>query len=686
VRLYRTWTLPGMADPDAVPLDIGGTVLGGLSSSRLDNILVRQEKLAVGVSAGTYSFAQMGMFEITVNVRPGVDPDKVSARLDQIVADFVKTGPTADEVNRAVTREISGRIAGLESVGGFGGKAVALAEGALYMKDSEFYKKNLKAFASATPATVTTAMQKWLSRPVYALKVVPGEREAYDESAAGKAGARTHAPSYYRIPKVGEQPLAPAARATAEPAKPAMGIDRSKMPEVGDIADLDFPKVERAKLKNGMTLVYSRRTAVPRTQIALSFDAGFVADPKGKLGTQSLMLALMDEGTTTLNSTQLAEAQERLGASISTGASLDRTSVSLSTLSANLKPALALFSDVVLNPAFDAGEVERLRNQQLARISAELTQPEGLAGRALPPILFGPNHPYAIPGNGTGDPATVKSLTRDELIAFHKAWLRPDKGTFFVVSDKPLAAIRKELDARFGGWKGEGAAGIKANGIGPVAPKPRIVLINRPDSPQSLIVGGIPLPLKGRDEVITLLTANEVLGSGFLSRLNMDLRETKGWSYGVSGSLRRPEGDMSYVVGAPVQANKTGDSITALRHQMKLILGDKPITQEERDRTINGSIRELPGSFETSGAVLGAMMRNDQLARSDDYYDTMASRYRAMTIKDLQEALKTVAKPDEFVWVVVGDAKIVRPQVEKLGLPVEDMPISLPTSDSVRGE
>ena len=162
--------------------------------------------------------------------------------------------------------------------------------------------------------------------------------------------------------------------------------------------------------------------------------------------------------------------------------------------------------------------------------------------------------------------------------------------------------------------------------------------------------------------------------------------ETKGWSYGVSGSLRRPEGDMSYVVGAPVQANKTGESITALTHQMKLILGEKPVTQEERDRTINGSIRELPGSFETSGAVLGAMMRNDQLGRSDDYYDTMASRYRAMTIKDLQDALKTVAKPDEFVWVVVGDAKIVRPQLEKLGLPVEDMPISLPTSDSVRGE
>lgn len=694
VRLYRNWLLPGMADADAVPLDIAGTVLGGLSSSRLDNSLVRQEKLAVSVTAGTYSFAQLGMFEVTVNVRPGVDPDKVSARLDQIIADYVKTGPTADEVNRAVTREVSGRISGLESVGGFGGKAVALAEGALYLKDSDFYKRNLQAFAQATPERVTAAMQKWLSRPVYALHVVPGERDAYEESAAGTSGGRTLAPSYYRLPATGDKPMAPPARAGAAPAKtgapgampPGANVDRSRMPEVGPIADLDFPKVERARLKNGMTVIYSRRTAVPKTQISLSFDAGHAADPKARLGTQSLMLALLDEGTATMNSTALAEAQERLGASISSGASLDRTSVSLTALSANLAPSLSLFADVVRNPAFDAAEVERLRNQQLARIASELTQPSGMAGRVLPPLLYGKDHAYGLAFSGTGEPATVKTLSRDELVAFHKAWFRPDKGTFFAVSDQPLSAIVKALDARFGNWMGTGAPGAKPSASAPVAPKPRIVLVNRPDSPQSLIMGGQLLPLKGKDEVTTLLTANDVLGQNFLSRMNMDLRETKGWSYGVNGSVQRPEGDMAYIVSAPVQANRTGESITALVAQMKAILTDKPINDEERDRTINGNIRELPGSFETGGAVMSGMQRNVTLGRSDDYYDTLASRYRAMTTSDLNAALKAVIKPDTFLWVVVGDAKIVRPQLEMLGLPIEDMAVSLPTSDSVKGE
>ncbi len=676
VRIYRNWTIPGLNDADAVPLDVAGSVLGGLASSRLDNALVRDEKLAVGVTAGAQLFAQLGFFEVTADVRPGVDPDLVAKRLDEIVADFIAKGPSEDEVKRVATRQIASRIAGLEAVGGFGGKAVALAEGELYSNDADFYKKSLARYASVTPAEVTASMQKWLTRPVYALRVVPGERDAYEEAGI-KAGGATFAPSYYRGPAAGERPLAPPARVAEEkPAAPVVGARRTPQPALGATTDLKFPVVSRAKLKNGMSVIYAKRNAVPITQVSLSFDAGNAADPRDKLGTQLLMLGLLDEGAGARNSVQIAEAQERLGATISSSASMDTTSIGLFSLSANLAPSLALYADIIRNPTFDASEVERLRNQQLSRVAAEMTSPGAIANRVLPPLLFGADHPYGISFNGSGDPASIAKITRDDLVAFHRRWIRADKCTFFVVSDQPLSAIVKALNAQFGSWQSSGEAGVKPMGAKAIAPNPRIILVNRPDSPQSMILGGQVMPLKGTDNLETLIIANEVLGTtAILSRLDADLRETKGWSYGVRGKIERLVGDVPYIISAPVQADKTGDSIAALLADIKDFLGPKGVTTEEHARTIEGDIRELPGSFEVAGDVLGGMQRNALYKRGDDYYNGLASRYRAMTASDLDASIRGVLKPDAFLWVVVGDAKIVRPQLDKLGLKVEEMEI-----------
>lgn len=662
-RLYRNWVVPGLDSPDAVPLDVAASVLGGLSSSRLDNELVRKDKVAVRVSAELQQFAQLSFFEVTVDVKPGVDATMVGQKLDALIADYIKTGPSADEVQRAVTREAAGRIARIESVGGFGGKAVTLAEGALYVRDPGFYKKQLAAYAAVTPAEVKAAMATWLTRPVYALSVVPGPRDAYEE-AKGREGG-TFAPSYYRAPAAGEKPMAPPSKL------PLAAVDRSKLPEVGQIPDLDFPDVSRAKLSNGIEIVYAQRTAVPITQMVMSFDAGIAADPSNKLGVQALTLALLDEGTTTKNSIQIAEAQERLGASISTGASLDRTTVSLFALSANLKPSVELLADIVRNPAFAPAEVERLRGEQLARIASEMTQPGGLAARTLAPVLFGQGHPYGKPTTGSGDPAVVKTLTRDDLIAFQRAWLRPDKATIFVVSDRPLAEIRAVLDQSFGQWQGSGAPGTKNFAQAVPAAQPRIILIDRPDSPQSLIQGGVVTSLKGTQELLPVIAANDVLGGNFLSRLNMDLRETKGWSYGVRGGFNRLLEGVPYVISAPVQADKTGAALAALRDDTVQFLSTKGITPEETERTINGSVRELAGSFETAADVLGGMQTNVLYKRPDNYYDTIADRYRALTGAQMDQAIRAAIDPSKFVWVVVGDAAKVKPQLDSLGLPVE---------------
>ena len=280
-RLYRMWAVPGLLDRDTVALDVGASVLGGLSSSRLDNALVRGEKLAVErLGEHPDSIERVGLYEVTADVRPGVDPAVVAKRLDEIIADFIRTGPNC---GRGAARRHGrgfGRIKGLESVGGFGGKAVALAEGALYANDPDFYKtRSWRAMPRSTPAEVKAATAKWLSRPVYALTVAPGQRKAYEESPRARRGTQ-RAPNYYRTAAAGEQPLAPVpayapaadpqASGAADggpgaPAKPFVA-GRGGLPPVGPVANISFPAIQRDTLANGIPLIYAQRNAVPVTR------------------------------------------------------------------------------------------------------------------------------------------------------------------------------------------------------------------------------------------------------------------------------------------------------------------------------------------------------------------------------------------------------------------------------------
>ena len=647
-RISRAWVVPGLNDPDAVPLSVGAAILGGLASSRLDNALVRGDQTASSVSAGAQPFHRLGFFTYSANVKPGADADAVAQRMDAVLAELMANGPTQDEIDRVVTRYAAATIQGLEQVNG---KASALAEGQLYSGDPDFYKKQLQAFAAVTPAQVQAAMQRWLSRPVYSQIVEPGEREAYVEAAATPSGA------------------------TPVPAVEIQRVARDPMPVIGEVSNIDFPDVERATLSNGVPVVYARSQTVPVTRVALDFDAGYAADAADSLGVHSMMLNLMEEGTTTRDSTALAEAEERLGASINLGASMDRTSASLTTVTTNLDPSLTLLSDVVRNPAFAPSEVERLRAQRLAALANEKTQPGALAARALPPLIYGDDSPYGRPFSGTGTEATITALTRDDLVAEHAEWVRPDNAKLFVVSDLPLNELMPRLEAAFGDWTAPSAPkGEKTFGAELPATTARIVLIDRPQSPQSLIYGGAVLPLSGTDDLLTLNAANSVLGTDFLSRINADLRETKGWSYGVRGVVNTMQGRVPYIVNAPVQANRTGESIAALIAQYERFLGPDGVTPVELERTINGDTRGLAGSYETSGQILGALRSNDLYERPDDYQETLASRTRALNAAQLDAAARAAIDPDRFVWVVVGDASVVQPQLEALGLPVEVRP------------
>jgi predicted Zn-dependent peptidase len=663
LRLARNWSGPGLNDPDALALEVGLHILGGLSSSRLDNALVRREQLAVAVTAGAQTFEQVSFLQASMDVKPGVDRAKAEARFDQLIAQYVAEGPTEDELRRAATSILSSQIGALEEVGGFGGKGATLAEGQLYSNDPAKYKADLARVAALTPADIKAALQRWLSRPVFALAVTPGTRTEHGEAMGGWGD---------------EPPAALRDGPAPKPAKPDVAVKprpKRTMPPVVPVPDLVVPPVEHATLSNGIPVTLARRTAIPKVIVALSFDAGYAADALDTPGTQSLMLKMLDEGTATRNATQIAEEQERLGATISTGGSIDTSSVTLSALTANLAPSLALMTDIVRNPAFADGEVARVRDQQLAELAQTLSTPRALASRELAKDLFG-NHPYGQPNDGLGNAKSLAALTPAALRAAHDKWLRPDLARITVVGNVAMAELMPLLEQAYGGWKNPDAPKPVKNLAAAVpAATPHIVLIDRPNSPQSVIYAGRVLPLTGRTpDMEALDLANEVIGGGFLSRLNMDLREDKGWSYGISSAVRSPAGPRSLIVGAPVQADKTGAAIKAILADMKAFPGTKPVDAEELNRVTDGNIRSLPNRFESNGDVLGAMLTNQLLGRPDDYYATLASRWRAVDAKALDAMATTYLQPQGLTFVVVGDRKQVEPQLRALDIPVDIAP------------
>lgn len=657
LRISREWSGPGLNDPEAPALRIGMHILGGLASSRLDNALVRGSELAVSVTASAQVYQQISILEAAMQVKPGVARAQAEAAFDKVLANFIARGPTDDEVRRAVVSTLSGEIGALESVGGFEGKGVTLAEGEVYSHDPAKYKRDLQAMAALTPERVRAVMQKWLSRPVYKLAVVPGERTESGD-AMGGWGDEASRPA---------PPADPHAKAS-----PITAATPRSAPPLAAVEDLKFPSIERTTLSNGIPVALARRTAVPKVTLTIDFDAGHAADALDTPGTQEMMLSTLEEGTTSRSATGIAEDQERLGAAIAIGASTDTSSITLNALTANLAPSLALTADVLLHPAFASPDVERVRQQALAALAQVQSSPDALAARTLEAEVFG-KHPYGLPSDGLGSAETLKALTPAALRAAHDKWLRPDLARITVVGDVTMAQLKPLLEQAFGGWKAPGIA-PPAKPITAAVPaaQNRIVLVDRPNSPQSVIMAGRILPLTGRTpDTEPLMLANDVMGNDFLSRLNLDIREEKGWSYGVRSSVSQATGPSLLQLRAPVQADRTGDAIRAIMADMAAFPQAKPVTQEEHQRVTEGAIRALPNAFETNGAVLEAIRKDDRLERPETYYEQLASKYRAINAATIGAAASQYLQPAGLTYVVVGDRKVVEPQLRTLGLPLE---------------
>jgi zinc protease len=452
---------------------------------------------------------------------------------------------------------------------------------------------------------------------------------------------------------------------------------------VGDVTRLAAPRVERARLSNGMQVQFVANGSVPVVRVQLALDGGIAADSRDKPGTQRLMLGSLREGTDgalgPLDGPEIARRLERLGASVSASAALDRTRFSLNALTPNLTPSLALFADIVASPTFPEDQLERVRGQVLAGLASEETEPQGIAFRAAPALLFGPDHPYGQSLSGNGTPEGVKAVTRADLTAFHAGLLQPDRAVLLVVGDTSLARLMPLLERSFGRMKA-GAPPLPALETGTVAPAPqaagRIIFYDRPGAPQSFILAGSPLPLTGRDDILAFSLANDVFGGLATSRLWRSLREDKGWSYGASSSASATARQMPFLLTAPVDRAQTGPAVAEIRRLLAEFRSTNPPQPAEVDRARASSIRSLPGDFETGGAVLGALERAVVLGRPDDYLATLPARIEAVPIDAIRKA--PMPAPDDIVFIVVGDRAIVEPQLKALNLPIELRAAALP--------
>jgi len=630
VRSYRYWAVPGRITEQRYLLELVASVLGSGKNSRLYQALVYRNQLAVSVSVSVEAHQLASLFSIDVTLKPDASLETVNEIIDAEMARFLAEGPKAEELERAKTKINAGSVRGLERIGGFGGKATTLAQGELYAGDPGFFLTGLEWINAASPKAVQAVAANWLGDGRYQLDVLP----------------------------FGEY-------ATAAP-----GVDRSLgLPAVGDMPDLAFPDIQRAELANGLQVVLAERQTVPVVNIALQFDAGYAADTFGKLGASSFTMAMLDEGTSLRSALEISAEAESLGANISTSSNLDTSIVTLSALKDKLNPSIELFADVVRNPAFEDEEIERLRQRWLATIEQEKTQPVGIALRNLPPLIYGKDHAYGIPMTGSGTEASIASLTREDLVDYYGTWIRPSNGTLFVVGDTALEEILPLLDKAFGKWREDRRALPRKNLAEVELPEQgRLIIIDKPGSPQSLILAGHVAPPTGAPDNIAIETMNDILGGQFTARVNMNLREDKGWAYGAYTFMPDARGQRMWIAYAPVQTDRTRDSLQELVREFGDYLSSAPPTEDELSNSVRNSVNSLPGRFESSNAVLGSLLSNQRFGRGDDYVESLKDRYESLGLQQVRAAAEEVIHANRLTWLIIGDREKIEAGLRELDL------------------
>ena len=626
-RIYKAWNIPEYGSAEADYLDLVSDCLSQGKSSRFYKRLVYEDQIATDAAAFVDLREIGSQFRVQATVRAGQSLAQVEKELDEELARFLKNGPAPEELQRIKAQHEANFLRGIERIGGFGGKSDRLAINQVFRGSPDAYKISLKRVREATAEDLKAAANRWLSDGVYILEVHPF-------------------PDYKTA---------------------ATGADRSKPPVPGAPPELKLPKLQRATLSNGLKVVLAERHEVPLVRLILAADAGFASDASTAPGTTNLAMQVLTDGTHTRNALQISDELESLGAQLRASSNLDLSFISLSALSAKLDPSLNLFADVVLNPSFPEKEVAREQKLVRSTIEREENTPQLIAMRVVPALLYGANHAYGNPLTGTGTIESVTKLTRADLVKFHDTWLRPNNSTMIVVGDTTLKQITPKLEKFFARWKSAEVPHKNVTTVA-IAPKSEVYLIDKPGALQSVIVAAVIAPPRANPDEIAIEAMNDALGGTFGARININLREDKHWSYGARTVLRDARSQRPFLTIAPVQTDKTKESMAEINKEYRGIVGDHSIGDAELKKIQANETLRVPGSRETLDELGQAITDIVQFGLPDDYFETYGAKVSALKLADVNSAAKEVVRPDNLIWVVVGDRSKIEAGVKELNL------------------
>ena len=625
-RIYRIYHAPAWRDTEAEHLSLFADVLSGSKSSRLDRRLVYEKGLATAVGASMNKSELGSLMFVTVTVKQGADPAEAEREMDSVINELLDKGPTAEELQRARSRTLADFLRGIERLGGFGGRSDVLAESMTYGGTPDAYLDKLEVMSKATPADVRAAGQKWLRANNYTMLVKP-------------------------FPKL-------------EAAKSS--LDRKVLPTLGGAPEVKFPEVQRATLKNGLSVMLLERHSAPIVNVTVAVDAGFASDTAEKAGAASLAVDLMDEGTKTRDAFRIADELDSLGARLSTFSQLDLSFVKVRATSENLRPTLDILADVVVNPSFPDDQFRIQKERRLAQIGQEKAQAAAAALRVLPGLLYGASHAYGKPSSGSGTEKAIESVTREDLARWHAQWFKPGSATVIVTGDTTMQKVLPALEQAFGAWA-PGKAPAKNIASAARTAGGRVYLIDKPDAPQSTIIAAHLSEPGGQAEEQAIETVMRNFGGMATSRLNRNLRLDKHWSYGTQGGLSDSRGQRPFIVIAPVQTDKTKESMAEVAKEIKGLAGERPVAGEEFASIMRNMTLRLPARFETLDSLESAAVRMINYNLPADYWSRYAAGVRGLTETQLNGAAKKFVRPDEVIWIIVGDLRKVEKGIRELG-------------------
>jgi zinc protease len=627
-RVYLGWPVPEYFTPEDATLDLTARILGDGLSARLTRALVYDKQIATAVSVFNSSGEIAGLFVVQATARPGSSLAEIESIVTGEIARLAKDGPTAAEVDRAKNKQESEFISGLERIGGFGGKADVLNQYNTYLGDPGKIEADLARYRAVTPEMVRTVAERWLN-------------------TRNRAVVRFHPEK------------------SARPAN-AMTLDRSKQPALGADRPFVAPAVKTTKLSNGLDVMVLERNDLPKVNVTLVTHAGAVGDPVAKAGVAHLTTTVIDLGTKTRKALQIEEAFADLGTTLTGGAGRESARLALDVLKRNLSPALGIMADVVQNATFPEDEVARERKRLVDAIAQQDRDANALASRIRPMLAYGPDHPYGRPIQGLR--GTVETITRDDLVAYHQARWKPGSSAVIFAGDITLAEATKLAGDNFGQWTAGAAPAVK---IPPptASPANRVYLVDRPDAAQTVVAQWLPAPARKSADYDALTLADAVWGGGgFGTRLNLNLREDKGYSYGVFSTLALSSEAGIWSAAGGVQTNKTKESVVEFDREMKALAGEKPISPEEFTTARERRLRGYAQQFESLGRLAQQVADNWTLGLPTTELQREYDATTAATLDQALAAAKKYARPDTATLLLVGDRTKIEAGIRELQL------------------